>query len=294
MGSKSKYPLHPWLVHFPIAFFVLSFVFDLLGFVPFGQGLARAGFYSMGLGVLASLLAAIPGFVDYSTIRNDHPAKKVATWHMALNLTMVAVFAVNLGLRFSSLDSATRVQWLPFGLSVAGLILMSISGYLGGVMVYDLGVGVGRHRHQGSFPEHTIAAAIPTTAGSEKIWVPLADATPFAEGQTLRAEVGGVVMVVAKVDGQFWAFQEFCTHRYGPLSEGSFEHAQVRCPWHGSCFDLRTGKVKEGPAKVDLKVFPVQVREGKICVDATSLQKAPAAPQPENQPARGSSRGATS
>jgi nitrite reductase/ring-hydroxylating ferredoxin subunit len=152
-------------------------------------------------------------------------------------------------------------------------------------MVYDDGIGVGRHRHQGSPPEHTIAAAIPSTAGPEKIWVPLADATPFEEGQTLRAEVGGVVMAIAKVDGQFWAFQEFCTHRFGPLSEGSFENGMVMCPWHGSCFDVRTGKVKEGPAKVDLKTFPVQVRDGKICVDATALQKsASIAPVQEQHP----------
>src|ERR1043165_4212731 len=102
MGSKAKYPIHPLLVHFPIGLFVLSFVLDLMTFFQFGHYLGHASFYSMGLGVLASLIAAIPGFVDYSSIRTDHPAKKTATWHMALNLTMVAVFAVNLGLRVSS------------------------------------------------------------------------------------------------------------------------------------------------------------------------------------------------
>src|SRR5438045_8208744 len=143
MGSRAKYPLHPLLVHFPIGLFILSFVLDLFTFTRFGQRLAPSAFYSMGLGVLASLIAAIPGFVDYSVIRTDHPAKKTATWHMALNLTMVAVFAVNLGLRVSTIDSAARVPWLPFGLWLAGLLLISISGYLGGVMVYDEELVVG-------------------------------------------------------------------------------------------------------------------------------------------------------
>jgi uncharacterized membrane protein len=125
MASKLKYPLHPLLVHFPIGFFVLSFILDLFTFSQFGQGLARASFYSMGLGVLSSLIAAIPGFADYSTIRADHPGKKTATWHMGLNLAMVAVFAVNLGLRVSSLDAQNPVQWLPFGLSIAGLVLIA-------------------------------------------------------------------------------------------------------------------------------------------------------------------------
>jgi len=48
------------------------------------------------------------------------------------------------------------------------------------------------------------------------------------------------------------------------LSEGKFEGFNVQCPWHNSCFDVRTGKVTNGPAKVDLKIFKVEMREGKV------------------------------
>jgi nitrite reductase/ring-hydroxylating ferredoxin subunit len=94
----------------------------------------------------------------------------------------------------------------------------------------------------------------------------VAEASQLADGETLRAEVAGYVMTIARLDGEFFAFQEFCTHRYGPLSEGTFQGQQVMCPWHRSCFDVRTGKVTEGPAKVDLKTFEVKVREGRIAV----------------------------
>ena len=73
-------------------------------------------------------------------------------------------------------------------------------------------------------------------------------------------------MVIAHADGQFYAFQEFCTHRYGPLSLGCLTDGKIECPWHRSCFDMRTGKVAHGPAEVDLKTFEVSVRDGKIYV----------------------------
>jgi nitrite reductase/ring-hydroxylating ferredoxin subunit len=99
----------------------------------------------------------------------------------------------------------------------------------------------------------------------------VADAGQLHDGETLRVEIGDTVMAIARLEGKFYAFQEFCTHRFGPLSEGSFENGQVICPWHGSCFDLRTGKAIDGPAKVDIKVFPTEERDGKICVQVSSL-----------------------
>ena len=79
-------------------------------------------------------------------------------------------------------------------------------------------------------------------------------------------------MTIARVDGALHAFQEYCTHRYGPLSEGTFENGSVVCPWHRSCFSVRTGEVTKNPAKVALRTFNVEVRDGQIAVcvrDAT-------------------------
>ncbi len=84
--------------------------------------------------------------------------------------------------------------------------------------------------------------------------------------ETLRLDVNGVAIVLAKIEGKYYALQEYCTHRFGPLSEGSFQGENVICPWHGSCFDVRTGKVTNGPAKVDLRTFPIEIREGKVYV----------------------------
>ena len=146
---------------------------------------------------------------------------------------------------------------------VVSVILIVVSGYLGGILVYDDGIGVGRHRRTTPLPQRTLTLDAPTDPGD---FIAVADADSLAEGQTLRANVGGTLMTFARVDGEVHAFQEFCTHRCGPLSEGTFQDGQVRCPWHNSRFDLRTGKVTHGPAKLDLRVFETAIRQGRICV----------------------------
>src|SRR6266545_7991286 len=103
-GKPLRHPIHPMLVHFPIGFFILSLLLDLGTFLfPDAPNLPRASLYTMLFGVITSLLAAVPGFVDYTDIRSDHPGKRTATAHMTLNLLVVAVYGINLGLRSSSL-----------------------------------------------------------------------------------------------------------------------------------------------------------------------------------------------
>ena len=86
----------------------------------------------------------------------------------------------------------------------------------------------------------------------------------------MRVDINGVVVAIARVDQALYAFQEFCTHRFGPLSEGEVRGCEVVCPWHNSRFDVRTGKVIKGPAKVDLRIFRVETREGKIWLEIPS------------------------
>src|ERR1043166_1201373 len=141
-GKPLRHPLHPMLVHFPIGFFILSLLLDLATLLfPDAPNFLRASFYAMLFGVMTALLAAAPGFVDYSDIRNDHPAKRAATAHMTLNLLVVAVYGINLGLR-STLMADPKISAAPLILSLVGIGLLSASGYLGGKLVYDQGIAV--------------------------------------------------------------------------------------------------------------------------------------------------------
>ena len=266
-GKPLQHPIHPMLVHFPIGLFLLSFLLDLASLASSSvPNLVRGSFYAMLLGLITSLVAAVPGLVDYTDIRSDHPGKRTATAHMILNFMVVVVYGINLGVRSSSLLDP-KISMGPFILSLVGVGLLSASGYLGGRLVYDDGIAVGRHKRRTPTPEDTIRVSVASaTKEGDVNFVPVPDAERLRNQETLRVEIDGQVMTIAKIDNQLFAFQEFCTHRFGPLSEGSFDGFNVQCPWHNSCFDVRTGKVTNGPAKVDLKTFKMETRDGKVGV----------------------------
>jgi len=74
---------------------------------------------------------------------------------------------------------------------------------------------------------------------------------------------GSVLLVgdcaVFNIEGGFCATQALCTHRQGPLSEGSLDGTTVTCPLHGAEFNVWTGAVLRGPAKDPLKTYAVTV-----------------------------------
>ena len=253
-GKPLGLPLHPMLVHLPISLFLLSLIFDFANL--FAPRFARPAFYTMLLGVVTALLAAMPGLADYSSIRRDHPAKRTATWHMILNIVVVALYVANVLVRRGRLDEGS-VGPTPLVLSLLAAAILGFSGYLGGILVYDDGIGVGRHRRRTRTPRETIV-----TDGT------IAEAD-LGEGETLRLDINGTVVCAARVGGRVYAFQEFCTHRFGPLSEATFDGTTVRCPWHGSCFDMTTGKVVAGPAKEENRVFELDTRDGQVRIRVT-------------------------
>jgi nitrite reductase/ring-hydroxylating ferredoxin subunit/uncharacterized membrane protein len=263
-GRWLGHPLHPMLVHFPIGLWTMSLVLDVVTRFSPQNSLVVASFYAMLGGLAMALVASIPGLADWSDIRADREARKPATTHMLLNIGAAALYAVNLFVRSGSLDGG-RVPLLHLGLSALGLGLVAVSGYLGGRIVYDEGVGVGRHRYIGAMPGETLRVG--GDAGGE--WVEVGDASKLEEG-IVRAEVAGNEVAIVRWEGEVYAFQDYCTHRFGPLSEGRLAEGQIECPWHRSCFDVRTGKVTQGPAKIDLKTYKAEVRGGKIHVRPTS------------------------
>jgi nitrite reductase/ring-hydroxylating ferredoxin subunit/uncharacterized membrane protein len=276
-GRPFHHPLHPALVHFPIGLWLLSLLLDLITrWVAPSNPLVQGAFYTIGAGLVVALVAAMAGFADWLEIRADHPAKRYANFHMALNLLVIALYTGNLYLRSQALD-APITPTVPLVLSIVAVAILSVSGYLGGAMIFDDGVGVGRHRRRTDLPRETVRIS---SGNGAREFLEVAPAAHLAEGETLRAEVGSTVITIVRLDGKLYAFQEFCTHRFGPLSEGSFHDGQVQCPWHRSCFDVRTGAVTRGPAKVDLRVYDVIEQEGQIAIRIPAMA-------PDAQPSQG-------
>lgn len=67
-------------------------------------------------------------------------------------------------------------------------------------------------------------------------------------------------LAVYRLDGQFYATDDMCTHGMVSLANGDVADGQIFCPLHGGAFDIRTGKATELPCRVALKVYPVVVQ----------------------------------
>ena len=71
---------------------------------------------------------------------------------------------------------------------------------------------------------------------------------------------------MAKVAGRYYALDDRCSHRGGPLSEGTLEGGVVTCPWHFGKFDLETGEVKGPPPIEPLRTYEVRVESGNVLI----------------------------
>jgi nitrite reductase/ring-hydroxylating ferredoxin subunit len=107
--------------------------------------------------------------------------------------------------------------------------------------------------------------AQPIAGQSRQRAVGVAARTPLKENEFRISDVppGSVLLMgdvaIFSVEGGFCATQSRCTHRQGPLSEGTVDGSTVTCPLHGAQFNVWTGAVLRGPAKDPLKTYRVTV-----------------------------------
>ena len=85
-------------------------------------------------------------------------------------------------------------------------------------------------------------------------------------GRLTCVVVDGQRILVANVDGVFYATDDTCTHEDASLSGGSLKGDLVKCPLHGSRFSVRTGEPVEDPAEEPLRCYPVTVQDGVVLV----------------------------
>jgi uncharacterized membrane protein len=136
-ASVAKHPIHPMLVPIPIGLWIFSFVCDLTFVLGSGVSLwFTLSFWTMIGGLVGALLAAVPGFIDMLSLSAQ--PKRLALTHMALNATIILLYAINIGTRIQG----ASIAGAPLILSVAGIGLLAVSGWLGGQMVYVHRVGV--------------------------------------------------------------------------------------------------------------------------------------------------------
>ena len=93
----------------------------------------------------------------------------------------------------------------------------------------------------------------------------VAEVTHLAPGMGMAVQVGGQKIALFNVGGTFYAIGDTCTHRGGPLSEGTIQGTTVICPWHRACFELGSGKNLTPPA-------PGPVPAYRVRIEGTDLQ----------------------
>jgi uncharacterized membrane protein len=125
-------------VTIPIGLWVFSLVADLIALRSGSpQSWALVAFYTMVGGIVGAVAAALPGLIDLLSLK-DTAIKKTAIVHMSLNLTIVALYAVNAWMRWQ----ASVTGNVTLMLSILAILMLLVSGWLGGKMVYLARVGV--------------------------------------------------------------------------------------------------------------------------------------------------------
>jgi nitrite reductase/ring-hydroxylating ferredoxin subunit/uncharacterized membrane protein len=231
-GTDLGHPVHPVLVQLPIGLWTSAWVLDLMG-----RGKTRVARSLVGLGVLSALPAVASGLSDW--VDTDAAEARVGVVHATANSAALACFSVSWLRRKCGHHSG--VFW-----STLGTTLATAGGFLGGHLAYALGVGVDTNAFEVGPNEWTaVRGKVPT------------------ENLVARTVEGVRVMVATNEEGRF-ALADRCSHRGGPLSEGSLDGGCVTCPWHGSQFELVTGAPTRGPASIPQPVYESRVLGDKL------------------------------
>lgn len=97
-------------------------------------------------------------------------------------------------------------------------------------------------------------------------FVTVASEDQIPEGTLKVFDVGEVRVAVSRVEGEFYAIEDLCTHDGGPLGEGTLQGDEVECPRHGARFSVVTGDALSMPAVTPVKVFRTRVKDGQVQV----------------------------
>jgi nitrite reductase/ring-hydroxylating ferredoxin subunit/uncharacterized membrane protein len=254
----SGHPIHPILVGFPVAYLLGSACMDLLARSARRPEWSRTARHMNALGIGSALAAAVPGVIDYLfAVPPRSSARTRGTDHMIANVSALALFGAS---RLGRREQDDRASWWAIGTELAGAGLLGVAGWLGGTLVYRNQIAVD-HRYANAGQWSTTVVKKPATADE---WTDIGAANELKENQMKLVHLDGERIVVGRTQSGLVAFADRCTHKGGPLSDGALACGVVQCPWHGSQFDVRTGEVKEGPARGRIETYEIAEVQERI------------------------------
>ncbi len=219
-GTWLGHPLHPVTVHVPIGAWLSALVLDLIG----GRRSRRAADELVAVGILGTLPSAAAGASDW--LDTTGAERRVGLVHATGNVLALLLQVWSLVARWRGRRGRGVL------LSAAANGLVGFTGYLGGHLAYNQGVGV----------DTTIFDAGPTD------WTGVADLADLPEGRPVAVPAGQISLLLLRDGDRLHAMDNRCTHRGGPLADGEVVDGCIVCPWHQSAFRLEDGTIAEGPA----------------------------------------------
>lgn len=137
------HPVHPMVVHFPIALLLVSSLFDLFALRWRTEQFRETSFSLLVLGVLAAGAAVVTGHFAEEAVEQSGIPKRAIEIHEELGFAVFWVFLALLGLRLAMCRGWMRVQpRLVLAVGLGGALLMLVASYFGGDLVYRFGAGV--------------------------------------------------------------------------------------------------------------------------------------------------------
>lgn len=103
-------------------------------------------------------------------------------------------------------------------------------------------------------------------------FIKIAETDALLPGKMKRIDVNGQRILLANVGGCFYATDDTCTHEDASLSTGFLKGELVKCPLHGSRFNVCTGAVLDDPAETNLKTYPIKIEDKNIMIDLMDSQ----------------------
>jgi nitrite reductase/ring-hydroxylating ferredoxin subunit/uncharacterized membrane protein len=235
-GVWLEHPLHPALTSIPLGAWTTTVALDAKAAASGDESYSRAADFTLAVGLAGAVGSAVTGLTDWS--ETDGRAKRIGFIHGLLNVAATAMMATAYLLRRRNDRRAGQAC------TVAGFAVASVSGYLGGDLVFGERIGV----------THAVVDA-------PEEFMPVLASASLADGSMQRVKDD---FVVVRQHGRVCALAHQCAHLGGPLSEGTLKDGTVVCPWHASEFRLNDGSVVNGPSTHAQPCFETRERNGQI------------------------------
>jgi nitrite reductase/ring-hydroxylating ferredoxin subunit/uncharacterized membrane protein len=257
------HPIHPMLIPFPFAYLFGAACIDAWARAADRRDWMRTAKHMRMLGIGSALVAAVPGIIDYFTaVPPKSSAKGRATNHALANLSALGLFAAA-----GAGSNGSRTPAWALAAEGAGATLLAIAGWMGGTLVFRNQIAVDhRYAEAGRWEPKSLAPA------RDDAVLDVGPDDQLQVDQMKLLSIGDRRLVLARTEQGYVAFDDRCTHKGGPLSDGTLACGRVQCPWHGSQFDVRDGSVHHGPAEENIATYEVDVKAGRVLLRVPSTE----------------------